>query len=152
MFSFLLGKTIRIMLIINNKKLKKQTHGPLVVFMIASILSGIYAAILLLNHFLNTPMAVREYALNDEVNFRLVCSGPLDGIFGQLKFWYSAALIFGGVAVCYLTKDFVALFNESKHIAFAIQAIFFLSIVVLPTSSMLLKLFTLIITSHFFMR
>jgi len=135
MFSFLLGKTFRVMAILNNKKLKKKTIGPEFVVAVAALVSGLYAVILLVSHFVNTAHVVRAFQPHDEINFTLVCAGPFDDIFSWLKIGYCVTILLAGVAVCKLTSDFVALFNESSHIAFAIQAIGFLGIVILPTSS-----------------
>jgi len=120
---------------LNNKKLKKKTVGPEFVIGVASLVSGLYAVILLVSHFVNTAYVVRAFQPHDEINFTLVCAGSLDDTFSWLKIGYCVSILIAGVVVCKLTSDFVALFNESSHIAFAIQAIGFLGIVILPTSS-----------------
>ena len=100
-----------------------------------AILSGIYAVIIFAGQFTSPQTVQREYAPRDLINFQLVCRGANDGLFGTIGVVYVAILLVVGIIMTQKSGSMVVMFNESKYIAFAMQNMGFLSIVILPTAS-----------------
>ena len=135
MYSFLFAKTWRITMILTNSKLKKihiKTHH---VFIMAFVIIVSYIIILVVEDIVNQTELSRVYAENDIVNYNLQCIGKYDNVFYWLKISYIGLLLLLGLYMVHKTKDYVALFNESKYIAFSIQNICFVCLLVMPTSS-----------------
>ena len=137
MYSFLLAKTLRVMAILNNKKLKKKTVGTREVIYWSTAITFVYILILGINVIINPQNVTMAYGSTDVVNYRMVCAGDpgLDSIFSYLKIGYCIVVLLAGVTISKLTSNFVTLFNESAHIQFAIQNICFVCLLVLPTSA-----------------
>ncbi len=135
MYSFLFAKTWRITMLLNNTKLKKVRVKVHHVFIVAFLIIISYIIILLAELSVNQTTLSRVYAPNDIVNYHLQCIGIYDNIFYWLKIAYVGVLLLLGLYMIHKTKNYVALFNESKYIAFSIQNICFICLLVMPTSA-----------------
>lgn len=135
MFSFLGSKTYRVIKLMNNKTMKRATESTLRVYLRAFAVSGFYLVIVLIQLSSDAPVAVKEFA-TDLINYRMICKSPAnDSTWTTIAGIYIAVLMIIGVYMANITSKYVVLFNEGKYIAFAIQNMAFLAVVIVPSAA-----------------
>lgn len=130
-FGALFFRTYRIVLIFNNKKLKKQLRATSDQFLLSMVTLVVLAVIVYLIIWTAVDRHVQK--INTDVNneVRYLCASS-SNIWGIALYIAEAALLLFGVVLAYKSRKAPTKYNESKFLAFAIWNIFAIVIIVLP--------------------
>jgi hypothetical protein len=135
MFGLLFGKTWRIYRLMNNKNLKAIKIKESYVLYVALLLTLPEVFIHGFYQIVFTPRLQLIQVIN-EYTFMYECTGGslVKNVFDGLHLAYAAMILCLGCYVANKSASLTTLFNEGKHIMFAIYTCFVLSIIIVPAS------------------